>query len=352
MYFIGAVFSVPTSRDTDIESPNGRRGLTDGSGYLGGNKKQEDQIKKDGIILFLVFLKKRYWDDVDKLMEVESEFRKILEPDDFSDSSSSSSSDEDPGEGLWYPNYKDVGTPYVLIRGKYKSIGSVIVHESIPTAPEITQYLSAWQIVYTEKALEDRIEEDDAQRYLIDPTSQRRKRGLQKNALQELNETHSELLLNRIENSTKGDIQTRAKVLFEKPFFPDFRFYSKPPESELVTYQMYYEDSQGENIDIFVLDTGFADYANDLKGFKNAFANGQIKGWIVPGGPLASKKEHESSTVGEAPDDADPNKTVHTHQRAFHGTRVISKIIDDKAGAGQSTDGQTGQQNVADRLTT
>ncbi|KAK6526646.1 hypothetical protein TWF694_005227 [Orbilia ellipsospora] len=119
---------------------------------------------------------------------------------------------------------------------------------------------------------------------------------------------------------------------FLKPFFEEFRFYSKPPGAELAPYEIFCEASQGENIDVLLPDTGFADHENGLKVFKDAFINDQIKCWILPRGPLSSNKHHEALAVGEALDDADSNKTVHTPRKAFHGTRVIPEVIDDHAG--------------------
>ncbi|KAF3916134.1 hypothetical protein AA313_de0202641 [Arthrobotrys entomopaga] len=120
-------------------------------------------------------------------------------------------------------------------------------------------------------------------------------------------------------------LHRRSTEFYDGVYSGEFPFYSKPPGIDLQQYAespdpFSYESTQGENVDIYVLDSGLADHASELNSFKNAFANGQIKGWFFPRGPQSTTKRFDSVS------------TRSSGSESFHGTWVISKIIDEKAG--------------------
>ncbi|KAK6541987.1 hypothetical protein TWF694_007760 [Orbilia ellipsospora] len=292
-YFFSNCLALPADSDSGL----GR------IGYLGSTAKAEN-FDDDQMIIFAVFLKKDYWRDSKKIGEIETIFRNVIEPNNPAPSD------------IWAAQYKAVGTPFILIRGKYQLLAYFMLAESQADPSKVVQYLSTWNALETGLDLLQRIEKYDQTKYpSISPGNDKRKRDLDKTRKPELDATTSESQVN-IEDQ---DFQKRAIELWNQPLTPDIKFYSKPPDVAPEDYHnVYYEASQGENINIFVLDTGFADHADQLVTLKHAFQNGQIKGWLLPGGPLATAEHRENRKVAK--------------EWVYHGTLVISKIIDEGVG--------------------
>ncbi|KAF3928416.1 hypothetical protein AA313_de0208788 [Arthrobotrys entomopaga] len=100
----------------------------------------------------------------------------------------------------------------------------------------------------------------------------------------------------------------------------DYGFYGRPPFSHID--QPWIEDTEGENINIFVVDDGFADHADELPTFQHAFDNNQFKDWFLPRGPLAETDRRAWGLYSMGLPESE----------YFHGTHVISKIIDKEVG--------------------
>ncbi|KAK6354959.1 hypothetical protein TWF696_004087 [Orbilia brochopaga] len=108
--------------------------------------------------------------------------------------------------------------------------------------------------------------------------------------------------------------------------FADIRYYSKPPgvaPFEWASQPLYHESSEGRGIDIFVLDTGFAEDAKLSEEFEKPIKNKQIKGWIFP---------HSPRNIEGLPMDYSYDELDKSDESNFHGTKVISKIIGRRSG--------------------
>ncbi|KAK6541988.1 hypothetical protein TWF694_007761 [Orbilia ellipsospora] len=262
--------------------------------------------------MVVVFLKKAYWKDSEKIQEVESAFEKILDP-------------TQPFTDVWAANYKGIGTPFILIRGKYASIGNFIQKDSKAAAPEAIQYLSGWTVLEALELLSHRMVHYDIKQYPEINVPSEQKRGLQKSRKDKYQQN---VTTNESEKGFQSKVVQKRTAL---PLYGDRDFLSQdmlmyslpvdPGDDHVYNPPPFYDDSEGENIDIFVVDSGLADHADQLQTFKHAYQNNQIKGWLFPGGPLATteRREHrgEDEEEGGYP---------------FHGTEMISKIIDENVG--------------------
>ncbi|KAF3916114.1 hypothetical protein AA313_de0201038 [Arthrobotrys entomopaga] len=309
LYFLGYTLAVPASSDSN-------------SGIFGGSKDLEETFNSDDIINLVVFLERDHWKDNKKIQDIETAFKNIVLT-----GPAQSSID------VWAASYKDAGTPFILIRGEYKSLGDFIHKESTSSSPGIIQYLSAWFILDTKDAVDNKIDDYDAKQYpgIEIPNDMRKRSGLStketprrksRGGFQE-----SVTIQNLEEVVQDRKVQKRGAAPWDDPIkYPDFEFYSKPPGDHLEwDDDPWFEDSEGKDIDVFVLDTGLADHADELETFRHAYQNNQIKGWLLPRGPLATNEHREKRYL-------DDNGQYDINDSSFHGTQVISKIIDERVG--------------------
>ncbi|KAK6541985.1 hypothetical protein TWF694_007758 [Orbilia ellipsospora] len=321
LYFLSYVVALPASQSTNTESSGSG---SDGSSNSGGSidmqgwndgravldifqalntnlYEQPGIYTPKTIVPFLIFLKEDYWKDSKTIQKIKSSFDRVVPPEERAPGGP-------PVNGVTFPNYQVIGTPYIFVRGPLDLVAGVITGDP----DHIKDYFVAWGVIGLEQAITRMIEDADEERYF---GTKKNKRSPEK--MCDIKQ-HSNL------NSTKihpRDLRFQKRGLeeIENPL-PDVVFYSTPPGVNYDEYAdsqdpVYFESSQGEGIDIYVLDHGLADHASELPTLEESLKNGQIKGWLFPNGPESTTERLEASNHG-----------------SFHGTEVLSKIIDDEAG--------------------
>ncbi|KAJ6262647.1 hypothetical protein Dda_3459 [Drechslerella dactyloides] len=305
LFLLSNSFAFPAGSDTERPG-SGSSGL---SGILGWNGEVEKKYKPDEVLLFVVFPKKDYWQNDKVIGEIESLLKGVLDPD------VNMEDPEDPAEAVYVHKYKNLGTPLIQVLGKYHAIADVIIDDFENKEGNerkrigISDYLDTWGIIRAEDDFSEKMRRVDERRFLSEDEW-----------------THgSEVETTRIR---KGIMRKNNKGAVEYEFETinsDIRSWSKPPgitSEEWKSRPVYYEDSEGKDIDIFVLDSGFAlDGAREHQEFADAIENGQIKGWLYAEGPLGANKPGDY--LWSVPDEGWID---------FHGTHVISKILGRQTG--------------------
>ncbi|KAK6525815.1 hypothetical protein TWF281_010858 [Arthrobotrys megalospora] len=330
-FFFGNAFAIPAGSTGSVES-----------GILGWNSELEDKYEEStNDFLFSIIPKREYWKNEQVIDEIAlliiEKLSENLDKDQDGDS-------EQPEGRVYTPKYRDVGTPFILFRAKF-GIVPTLVHEDynkIDAGERIgaAEYIDTWGIVSAEEEIDQqkirpmdialwtkrrnrRSSPGDPKGSRLDmDIDQKRKNNGNSQWRRELGD----------QNITTGEGYSRRKVLqkrslleyrFDKGIPSDLRYYSKPPGTTSDKWEsepVYYEDSEGEGIDIFVLDNGFTSAATEHDQFKDAIQNNQIKGWLFAGGVQEGRNHDEILSKDDAT------------KSDFHGTEVISKIIGRRTG--------------------
>ncbi|KAK6362365.1 hypothetical protein TWF730_006057 [Orbilia blumenaviensis] len=311
----------PASSDIDMESV---RSID--SGVLGWDKRIEDKYRLDEMLTFTVILKEAYWKDGTVINNIKRMFERIQDLD----------VDMDDGrlrKRIYSPSYKGVGTPFIMVRGQYYKIANVILGEPSDAEPHqivgALQYLECWGIIEGERSFHSKMLWADENQFPDSQEGSKESSSFGSPLLRRGEDLHrwhrtqsSSASIGAIypirQNLTK---RSPKKYEVQDQLLEDMRYYSKPPSistDEWKSHVVYYEDSEGSGVDVFVLDSGLASHASEHSEFRHAYDNDQIKGWIYSEGP-------EQLTGFR--DFADPNQGVD-----FHGTYVISKIIGSSTG--------------------
>ncbi|EPS45781.1 hypothetical protein H072_127 [Dactylellina haptotyla CBS 200.50] len=209
--------------------------------------------------------------------------------------------------------YDGLGTRYYVFEGAYADISHTIFNE---LENDKNHWIQSWGDLSQEVFLEQRLDRIDE----LAKSSTKRLARKDTNAMK----SKGNKLRNESYNATHKKLRPRAVVKSDEsrniPF--DLRYHSTPPPGGDRDYgspgalsDYYFESSEGEGVDIYVIDTGF-EFRTTHGEFAEALARDQIKGYIFP---VALDAPHDKV-------DYDPQSTD------LHGTVVTSKIIGKRAG--------------------
>ncbi|KAF3918292.1 hypothetical protein ABW21_db0204015 [Orbilia brochopaga] len=325
--------------DTNPERPGSANSVASSalSGPLGW--RSEDWYAPYSVVQLELFLKRIYWQDDQVISEIETLLRGIL---DLYESKEEGRYHlfviQPPRDGIRVPKYKNLGTPFISVAGKYDKLADIILDDfALNDETEIegeqrerkrigvADYLDAWGILGMVDGLQKRIWSVDAHLSSVDGDAIDRGAPVAPQRRGNIEESSNTESLGNLYKISEGADPQRPAVLKRNPagtrsYSADLIRYDIAPgssEEEWHSHQHTFSVSEGQGIDIFVLDTGFADNAIASPEFSRAIRNGQIKGFYWAQG---------TQPHGPWMDFADP------YPGRFHGTMVISKIIGETTG--------------------
>ncbi|KAJ6258387.1 hypothetical protein Dda_6427 [Drechslerella dactyloides] len=286
---------------TDAASPGSASSLL--GGILGWNAEVEENWSEDKLINVVVILKHEHWTDRRVINEIRVLFASILDPPKNADAGG------DPGEGMYVPEIETFGVPWILVRAKYHKVAKVILRDFVTMDNErvrigVSDYLETWGFINAE---------DDLFHNKMAPEEWEAFSGRDKNANTQLRPVDSVTVGSLRQNTAAITYPGNGMAAFE-----DFIYHSKPPDANFDDWKeeevYWYPGTEGEGVDIWVLDSGLASSAHLSREFNQAFERRRIKGWFFAGGTMIKKLRVDSLwRMGD----------VHEN---YVGTKVIAKI--------------------------